>query len=100
MFLRNKADAPIDLYASPISYTGINIGSWIALKRIAERIADSGLLNFMIFNGANAGIIATNNAGIIAKYLATSLAILKVVSVPLVINSCFPISTTSISFVG
>ena len=35
-----------------------------------------------------------------AKYLATSLATLKVVSAPRVIRSCFPISTTSMSFVG
>ena len=35
-----------------------------------------------------------------AKYLATSLAIEKVVSVPRVIRSCLPISTISISFVG
>ena len=35
-----------------------------------------------------------------AKYLATSLAIEKVVSAPRVISSCLPISTTSISLVG
>src|SRR6266511_3007749 len=36
----------------------------------------------------------------IAKYLATSLAIEKVVSAPLVMRSCLPISTTSMSLVG
>ena len=35
-----------------------------------------------------------------AKYLATSLAIENVVSAPRVIRSCLPISTTSISLVG
>src|SRR6266446_4574511 len=35
-----------------------------------------------------------------AKYLATSLAILNVVSAPRVIKSCLPTSTTSISLVG
>ena len=35
-----------------------------------------------------------------AKYLATSLEMLKVVSVPRVMRSCFPISTISMSFVG
>ena len=35
-----------------------------------------------------------------AKYLATSLAIEKVVSEPRVISSCLPISTTSMSLVG
>ena len=36
----------------------------------------------------------------IAKYFAISFAILNVVREPLVINSCFPISTTSKIFVG
>ena len=36
----------------------------------------------------------------IAKYLATSLAIENVVSAPRVISSCLPISTISISLVG
>ncbi len=44
--------------------------------------------------------MATNSAGMMAKYLATSLAIEKVVSAPRVISSCLPISTTSISLVG
>ena len=35
-----------------------------------------------------------------AKYLATSLAMEKVVSVPRVISNCLPISTISISLVG
>ena len=35
-----------------------------------------------------------------AKYFATSLAIENVVSAPRVMSSCFPISTTSMSFVG
>ena len=35
-----------------------------------------------------------------AKYLATSLAIENVVSDPRVISSCLPISTISMSFVG
>ena len=41
-----------------------------------------------------------NSTGIIAKYLATSLAIEKVVKLPLVINNCFPIRTISINLVG
>ena len=39
-------------------------------------------------------------AGMMAKYLATSLAIEKVVSEPRVISSCLPISTISSSLVG
>ena len=44
--------------------------------------------------------MATNIAGMMAKYLATSLAIENVVSDPRVIRSCLPISTTSMSLVG
>ena len=44
--------------------------------------------------------MVTNAAGMIAKYLATSLAMLKVVSEPRVISICLPVSTTSISLVG
>ncbi len=39
-------------------------------------------------------------AGMMAKYLAMSLAMLNVVSAPRVISSCLPISTISMSFVG
>ena len=72
----------------------------IALKITADRIALSGLCKFMMFNPCNDGIATINRAGMMAKYLATSLAIEKVVSVPRVINNCFPISTISINFVG
>ena len=41
-----------------------------------------------------------NIAGMIAKYLATSLAIENVVSAPRVMSSCLPISTISMSLVG
>ncbi len=53
----------------------------------------------MIFNPCKAGIAVMNKAGMMAKYFATSFAILKVVKVPRVINNCFPISTTSINLV-
>src|SRR5438874_11895713 len=36
----------------------------------------------------------------VAKYFATSFAIEKVVSAPLVMSNCFPIATISMSFVG
>ncbi len=39
-------------------------------------------------------------AGMIAKYVATSFAMLKLVSEPRVISICLPVSTTSINFVG
>ena len=41
-----------------------------------------------------------NIAGMMAKYLATSLAIEKVVSAPRVISSCLPMATISMSLVG
>ena len=44
--------------------------------------------------------MATNIAGMMAKYFDTSLAMLKVVSEPRVISSCLPISTISMSLVG
>ena len=47
-----------------------------------------------------AGNVAISMAGMMAKYLATSLAMLKVVSEPRVMRSCFPISTISMSLVG
>ncbi|MCY1553326.1 hypothetical protein D9M68_897970 [compost metagenome] len=72
----------------------------MALKITADIIALSGLCKPIIFRLCRAGIEAINSAGTMAKYLATSLAIEKVVSVPLVINNCFPISTISISLVG
>ncbi len=46
------------------------------------------------------GKVPANMAGMMAKYLATSLAMENVVSEPRVISSCLPISTTSISLVG
>jgi len=56
----------------------------IALKIIADKMALSGLCKRIIFKPCNAGIDIINSAGTIAKYLATSFAIEKVVSVPLV----------------
>ena len=54
----------------------------------------------MTLSGAISGNTPMNIAGRIAKYLATSLAIENVVSVPRVISSCLPTSTTSSSLVG
>ena len=71
-----------------------------ALKMTALRIALSGEARCMTLSGAIAGKTPTSIAGMIAKYFATSLAMLKVVSAPRVISSCLPISTMSSSFVG
>ena len=54
----------------------------------------------MTLSGAISGNTAMNIAGRMAKYLATSLAIEKVVRQPRVMRSCLPTSTTSSSLVG
>ena len=72
----------------------------MALNIKAETIALLVVARFMIFKTFISGITIINMAGMIAKYLAISLAILKVVNAPLVIKSCFPISTTSRILVG
>ena len=72
----------------------------IALKIKAERIALAGVERCMIFKICICGSTIVNMAGIMAKYFAISFAILNVVKDPLVIKSCFPISTTSRIFVG
>ena len=79
---------------------GINSGMMIALKITADKIADVAECRFMMSNGLSHGSVAANKAGMMAKYLARSLAIENVVSAPRVISNCLPISTTSISLVG
>ena len=54
----------------------------------------------MTLSWSSAGSTPENIAGMMAKYLATSLAIENVVSAPRVMSSCLPISTISMSFVG
>ncbi|CEX87587.1 Uncharacterised protein [Streptococcus pneumoniae] len=71
-----------------------------ALNINADKIADSGDVNFIMFNASICGIASVNIAGMIAKYFAISFAILNVVKAPRVINNCLPIPTTSIIFVG
>ena len=72
----------------------------IALKITADKMALSALFKYIIFKACKPGMETINKAGTMAKYLATSLAMEKVVNVPLVINNCFPISTISMSLVG
>ena len=71
-----------------------------ALKITALRMALSGEASFMMLKGAIWGKVAISMAGMMAKYLATSLATLKVVRAPRVMSSCLPISTISMSLVG
>ncbi len=72
-----------------------------ALKMTAERIAERGRVEVHDVEAVEArGSTPANIAGMMAKYLATSLAIENVVSAPRVMSSCLPISTISMSFVG
>ena len=73
-----------------------------ALKMTADRMAERGVWRSMTLRWSRTLTLAkpANIAGMMAKYLATSLAIENVVSDPRVISSCLPISTMSMSFVG
>src|SRR5882762_202367 len=71
-----------------------------ALKITADRIAENGLARCMTLSAFSCGYVVTNAAGMMAKYLATSLAMLNVASAPRVISICLPVSTTSMSLVG
>ena len=72
----------------------------MALNTRAESTALSGEDSPMIFSTPSWGIAAMKIAGIMAKYLAISLAMEKVVRLPRVMSSCLPISTTSRILVG
>ena len=87
--------------------------STVLLADVRTRIAAYQRLNGLAANtpvpvdavtasgsGLDPEISPANIAGMIAKYLATSLEIEKVVSAPRVTSSCLPISTISISLVG
>src|SRR6476661_5175517 len=87
-------------YLTPRSASGINAMMMTALKITAERTADCGVRRCMMLSAFSTGNVPANIAGMIAKYLATSLAMENVVNEPRVISSCLPISTISISFVG
>src|SRR5437016_6306988 len=99
-FLRSRAAAPIGRYFTPRRARGMSAMMISALKITAERIADCGVCKCMMFSAFRTGNVAANMAGMMAKYLATSLAIEKVVSAPRVIRTCLPISTISMSLVG
>src|SRR5215510_6746932 len=78
-------------YFTPRSASGISAMMISALKITADRIADCGVARCMMFSAFSTGNVPANIAGIIAKYLATSLAMEKVVRDPRVISSWVPI---------
>src|SRR5674536_402304 len=80
--------------------SGISAGIIRALKITADSMALFGEDSAMMLSLFASGIAAAKIAGMIAKYLATSLTMLNVVMAPRVIRSCFPIDTTAISFDG
>ncbi|MNI73122.1 hypothetical protein D3C73_1291010 [compost metagenome] len=83
-----------------MSASGISTTMISALKITADRMAEAGVVRCMMFSTFNCGKTVAKAAGMMAKYLATSLATLNVVSAPRVISICLPISTISISLVG
>ncbi|CAM5645898.1 hypothetical protein STENM223S_11112 [Streptomyces tendae] len=84
----------------PLSASGTRTTMISALKTTADRIAESGEDRRMTLSLSRPGWTAAKSAGMIAKYLATSLAMENVVSAPRVISNCLPISTISMSLVG
>ena len=71
-----------------------------ALKISAEGIALCGVASRITWRSDRPGNARKNIAGIMAKYLDTSLATEKVVSAPRVISICLPMVTKSMSLVG
>src|SRR5664280_741184 len=100
MLRRNTAAAPAARNLTPRSARGINATMIRALKMTADRMALCGELRCMMLRVCRAGYTPTNMAGMMAKNLAMSLVMEKVVSDPRVISSCLPISTMSMSLVG
>src|SRR5215472_1636061 len=97
---RSSASALMGLYLTPRRASGISTIMISALKITADKTADCGVARRMMLRVLSTGNVPANIAGIMAKYLATSLAMEKVVSEPRVINNCLPISTISSSLVG
>src|ERR1035437_8627912 len=87
-------------YFTPRSASGISAMMMMALKITADRMADPGVRKCMMLSAFSTGNVPANMAGIIAKYLATSLAMENVVNDPRVISNCLPIATTPISLLG
>src|SRR5674536_238868 len=100
IFLKRIVDASLGLYFTPLMASGISAGIIRALKITADSMALFGEDSAMMLSLFASGIAAAKIAGMLAKYLATSLTMLNVVMAPRVIRSGFPIDTTAISFDG
>ena len=66
-------------YLTPRSDNGIRSGIMIALNITADKTALHGVDRCIMFSMLSCGYVTANIAGIMAKYLATSVAILNVV---------------------
>src|SRR5450756_2018760 len=93
MFLASMASELMGLYLTPRIAMGMRAGMMIALKMSADRMALCGVDNPITLSKPICGMASVNMAGMMAKYLATSLAMLNVVSEPRVMSICLPIST-------
>src|SRR5450759_2232334 len=98
-FRRNIWAAEDGVYRTPRSARGMSPMMMSALKMTADRIADSGDARCMMLSVPRPTNTPANIAGMIAKYLAMSLAMENVVSEPRVMSSCLPIWTISMSLV-
>src|SRR5579875_4113822 len=97
---RNSAWADMGWYFTPLSASGISAMMITALKMTADRMAECGVARCMMLSAFRTGKAPANMAGMMAKYLATSLAMENVVSAPRVMSSCLPMATISMSLVG
>src|SRR6478736_1164278 len=84
---RRILDAPSGRNRTPLSARGIRRMMMMALKMTALRMALCGVARRITLSGAIWGKVPRSIAGIMAKYFATSLAMLKVVSAPRVMRA-------------
>src|SRR2546425_5303669 len=98
-FLMNRDIVLVGLNRIPFMASGIKRGMMAALKMRAERTAVFSPSPRM-FRAFSSGRVDANITGTIAKYFATSLAMLNVVTAPRVMSSCFPSMTTSMILAG
>src|SRR5207249_5033264 len=98
-FLMKRDIVLVGLNRIPLIARGIRSGIIAALNIRADRTAVLSPSPRML-RVVSWGRVEANIAGTIAKYFATSFAMLKVVTAPRVMSSCFPSMTTSMIFAG
>src|SRR5213080_483336 len=98
-FLMNRDMVLVGLNPMPLMARWIRSGIIAALNIIADKTAVFSPSPRML-RAFSWGRVDANITGTIAKYLATSFAMLKVVTAPRVMSNCFPSMTTSMIFAG